>query len=238
MKIRNEDTMKILAIGAHPDDLEILMGGTIAAFQAQGDEVVMATATDGARGGTLAPEELVRIRRQEAAAGAALFGLTPVMLGFPDGGLRADAPVIDRIAGLIRDARPTLIITHAPNDYHGDHRALSDAVRIAANFVAPVMWMETIMGVGFTPTHYIDITPHMDLKRQAIRQHRSQDPKRFVDMAELGGRYRSAQCNADNGYAEVFRFEPIFPFGDIRNLLPPAPGLSRVRDRQVAPGND
>jgi hypothetical protein len=42
--------MKLLAIGAHPDDIEILMGGTIAAFQAQGDEVVVAIATDGARG--------------------------------------------------------------------------------------------------------------------------------------------------------------------------------------------
>ena len=230
--------MKILAIGAHPDDLEILMGGTIAAFQAQGDQVVMATATDGAKGGTLAPDELVRIREEEAATAASLFGLAPVMLGFPDGSLRADPPVIDRLAALIRDERPALVITHAPNDYHGDHRALSDAVRIAANFVAPVLWMETIMGVGFTPTHYIDITAHMDLKRQAIRCHKSQDPERFVEMAELSGRYRAAQCNADKGYAEVFRFEPVFPFGDIRNLLPPAPGLSRVRDRQVAPGHD
>lgn len=224
--------MKLLAIGAHPDDLEILMGGTIAAFQAQGDAVIMATATDGAKGGTGDPAELVRVRRDEAFAGAALFGLTPIMLGFPDGGLRADAPVIDRIAELIRAERPTLVITHAPNDYNGDHRALSDAVRIAANFVAPVMWMETIMGVGFTPTHYIDITPHFDLKRAAIRKHASQDPERFVEMAELSGRFRSAQCNADKGYAEVFRFEPVYPFADPRNLLPPAPGLLPVRDRR------
>lgn len=223
--------MKLLAIGAHPDDIEILMGGTVAAFQAQGDEVVVAIATDGAKGGTIDPAELVEIRRQEAAAAAGVFGLTPVMLGFPDGGLRADAPVIDRIADLIRAERPQLVITHAPNDYHGDHRALSDAVRIATNMMAPVMWMETIMGVGFVPTHYIDITPYIELKRAAIRAHRSQDPERFVDMAELGGRYRSAQCNANQGYAEVFRFEPVFPFGDPRNLLPPAPGVLPVRDR-------
>ena len=156
------------------------------------------------------------------------------MLGFPDGGLRADAPVIDRIAALIRDERPQLVITHAPNDYHGDHRALSDAVRIAANFVAPVMWMETIMGVGFAPTHYIDVTPYFARKCKAIRKHKSQDPERFVEMAMLSGRYRSAQCNAPEGYAEVFRFEPIYPFADLRNLLPPAPGVSRVSDRAAA----
>lgn len=223
--------MKLLAIGAHPDDIEILMGGTVAAFQAQGDDVVPVIATDGAKGGTLPADELVSIRRDEAAAAAAVFGLKPIMLAFPDGALRADAPVMDRLADLIRTERPQLIITHAPNDYHGDHRALSDAVRIAANMVAPVMWMETIMGVGFVPTHYIDITPYMALKRAAIRAHRSQDPERFVDMAELGGRYRSTQCNAKDGYAEVFRFEPVFPFGDPRNLLPPAPGVMPVRDR-------
>jgi N-acetylglucosamine malate deacetylase 1 len=229
--------MKILAIGAHPDDLEILMGGTIAAFQAQGDEVIMVTATDGAKGGTDPGPALVRTRAREAKAAAAVFGIEPVMLGFPDGGLRADTPVIDRIAALIRDQRPHLVITHAPNDYHGDHRALSDAVRIAANFIAPVMWMETILGVGFAPTHYVDITPHFVRKLRAIRKHRSQDPERFVEMAELGGRYRSAQCNVPQGYAEVFRIEPIFPFADIRNLLPPAPGLSRVKDRAATPGH-
>lgn len=226
--------MKLLAIGAHPDDIEILMGGTVAAFQAQGDEVVPVIATDGAKGGMLDPAELVRIRRQEATAAAGVFGLTPVMLGFPDGGLRADATVIDCLAELIGTERPQLVITHAPNDYHGDHRSLSDAVRIATNMVAPVMWMETIMGVGFVPTHYIDTTPHFARKREAIRQHRSQDPERFVEMAELGGRFRSAQCNVNDGYAEVFRFDPIFPFGDIRNLLPPAPGVAPVRNRRAS----
>lgn len=224
--------MKLLAIGAHPDDLEILMGGTIAALLAQGDEVVLATATDGARGGTGDPAELVRLRQAEAAAGAAVFGLSPLMLGFPDGSLRADAPIIDRIADLIRTEKPHLVVTHAPNDYHGDHRALSDAVRIGANFVAPVMWMETNMGVGFAPTHYVDVTAHFPLKCEAIRKHQSQDPERFVAKAELGGRYRSAQCNVNDGYAEVFHFDPIFPFGDIRNLLPPAPGIAPVRNRR------
>jgi len=226
--------MKIIAIGAHPDDLEIYMGGTIAAFLAQGDEVMPVIATDGAKGGKGDPAELVRARRIEAGNAAAVFGLAPTMLGFPDGGLRADGPVIDRIAALIAAERPTLVITYAPNDYHGDHRALSDAVRIAASFVAPVMWMETTMGVGFTPTHYIDVTAYMALKREAIRKHASQNPERFVDMAELGGRYRAAQCNDTRGYAEVFRFEPVFPFADPRNLLPPAPGVLPVRDRRTA----
>src|SRR5690606_3164843 len=76
-----EQRMKILAIGAHPDDVEILMGGTVAAFQAQGDEVVVAIATDGAKGGTMEPAELVKVRQREAAEAAAVFGLVPLMLG-------------------------------------------------------------------------------------------------------------------------------------------------------------
>jgi len=223
--------MKILAIGAHPDDLEIFMGGTIAAFQVQGDTVVTAIATDGAKGGKGDPQDLARQRRIEATEAGALYDIMPHFLDFPDGGLRADAPVIDRIAALIRDEGPQLVITHAPNDYHGDHRALSDAVRIAASFAAPVMWMETLMGVGFAPTIYVDITPHIEIKARAIRAHVTQEPERYVEDSALGNRFRSTQCNLPKGYAEVFRFEPIYPFADIRNLLPPAPGLTRVRDR-------
>ena len=89
---------------------------------------------------------------------------------------------------------------------------------------------------------YVDITAALRRsRRKAIRAHLSQDPERFVDDGGAAGRYRSAQCNVPEGYAEAFRFEPIFPFADIRDLLPPAPGVSAVgiggkayRQRSVA----
>jgi len=221
--------LKILALGAHPDDIEIFMFGTMAAYAAQGAELTFAIATDGAKGGRSDPRVLARVRRQEAAAAAALIGAAPRFLDFPDGDLVADAALIGALKALIREIGPDLAITHAPNDYHGDHRALSDGVRIAASFGVPVLHADTMGGTGFAPTHYVEISGHADIKAKAIRMHQSQDPDRFVDIARTQNAFRSGQCNgAPGSLAEAYRFEPMFPFGDIRALLPPAPAIQSV----------
>ena len=147
--------MKILALGAHPDDIEIFMFGTMAAYAAQGAELTFAVATDGAKGGKNDPAVLARVRREEATAAAALLGAVPRFLDFPDGELVADAALIGALKTLIRETGPELVITHAPNDYHADHRALSDGVRIAASFAVPVLHADTMGGTGFAPTHYV-----------------------------------------------------------------------------------
>ncbi|RUV28429.1 PIG-L family deacetylase, partial [Mesorhizobium sp. M7A.F.Ca.MR.148.00.0.0] len=77
--------------------------------------------------------------RDEATAAAALVGAMPRFLDFPDGELVADAALIGVLKALIGQTGPDLVITHAPNDYHADHRALSDGVRIAASFAVPVL---------------------------------------------------------------------------------------------------
>jgi LmbE family N-acetylglucosaminyl deacetylase len=223
--------MKLLAIGAHPDDIEIYMFGLLAAATARGTELAFAIATDGAAGGTGDPTALTKQRKAEATAAAALLDVVPRFLDFPDGSLVGDAALIASLKALLNETKPDLVITHAPNDYHGDHRALSDAVRIAASFSFPVLWADTMMGTGFLPTIYVDATAQFDLKREAIGKHLSQDPQRYIALAELWNRSRAAQCNALGGYAEAYRFEPTFPFGDIRELLPPAPNPRAVRDR-------
>ncbi|MFA6155524.1 PIG-L deacetylase family protein [Mesorhizobium sp.] len=221
--------MKILALGAHPDDIEIFMFGTMAAYAAQGAQLDFAIATDGARGGMGDPRALSRARREEASQAAALLGVEPRFLDFPDGALVADAGLIAALKALIAEIGPDLAITHAPNDYHGDHRALSDGVRIAASFAVPVLHADTMGGTGFAPTHYVDISAHAAIKAKAIRMHQSQDPDRFVDVARTQNEFRAGQCNGVPGsLAEAFRFEPAFPFADIRALLPPAPPIRTV----------
>ncbi|TIN24972.1 MAG: PIG-L family deacetylase [Mesorhizobium sp.] len=221
--------MKILALGAHPDDIEIFMFGTMAAYAAQGAELTFAIATDGAKGGKSDPRTLARVRREEATAAAALLGVAPRFLDFPDGELVADAALIGALKALIGETEPDLVITHAPNDYHADHRALSDGVRIAASFAVPVLHADTMGGTGFSPTHYVDISAHADIKAKAIRMHQSQDPERFVDGARTQNLFRASQCNGAQGsLAEAYRFEPTFPFADIRALLPPAPAIRKV----------
>jgi LmbE family N-acetylglucosaminyl deacetylase len=230
--------MKILALGAHPDDIEIYMYGTLAAWKQMGAELVLAIATDGSKGGTLPADELRHLRKAEATAAVASLGVTPVFLDFVDGELLPDPPLVNRLKVLITSEMPTLIVTHPPNDYHGDHRALSDAVRLASSFTAPVVWADNLEGVGSTPTYYVDITQHFAAKITAIRKHASQDPERLVALAETLNGFRAAQSNQPAGsYAEAFRFEPQFPFVDLRELFPPAPRLGVVRDRRTSPSS-
>jgi len=223
--------LHILAIGAHPDDLEIYAFGTLSAWAAMGARLTLAVATDGARGGSQPPEDLRRVRAQETTLALAPLG-TPLMLGFADGALRADAALDRGLKALFSDDAPDLVVTHAPNDYHPDHRALSAAVTQAAGFSVPVLFMDTLNGTGFAPTHWVDVTPHWRAKETAIRSHRSQDPDRFVIAANRQAAFRAGECNGPpEARAEAFRFEPRFPFADIRSLLPGAPPLRRVAAR-------
>jgi LmbE family N-acetylglucosaminyl deacetylase len=225
--------MRILALGAHPDDIEIYMFGALAAWKQNGADIAFAIATDGSKGGKGNPAALSKKRKKEATAAAAHLDVVPTFLDFPDGTLVADAALIGALKALVAEADPDVVVTHAPNDYHGDHRALSDAMRIAANFHVPVLWADTMQGTGFAPTHYIDTTAHGVLKAAAIREHASQDPGRFVTMAEQLAAFRASQTNGAPGtLAEAYRFDPQYPFADVRDLLPPAPPVRPVGDRR------
>jgi LmbE family N-acetylglucosaminyl deacetylase len=137
---------------------------------------------------------------------------------------------------VIRAIDPDLVVTHAANDYHADHRALSAAVSQAVNFAAPVLWMDTLNGTGFLPTHYVDVTAQFPAKCAAIRCHESQDPERFVLSATRQAAFRAGECNGGpQARAEAFRFEPRFPFADIRALIPKAPAVCPIVARDKDP---
>lgn len=226
--------MRVLALGAHPDDIEIFAFGSLMAWRAMGAEVEVAVATDGAAGGADNPGVLRRTRRAEATAAARLLEVAPRFLDQPDGGLVPDGSLIGLLGSLVRDVGPDLVVTHAPNDYHADHRALSAAVSQAVNFAAPVLWMDTLNGTGFVPTHYVDVSEQFPAKCTAIRCHASQDPERFVRSAARQAAFRAGECNGGpDARAEAFRFEPRFPFADIRALIPPAPLVRPVLSRAV-----
>ena len=122
--------MNVLAIGAHPDDIEIGCGGALALHGLDGDQVVVCCATDGEAGGlSQAPTEIGAVRRAEAVAGAQRLGvLEPRFLGFPDGQL-ADAGfrLVTALGRLVREERPALVYVHHPEDVHPDHAHLGIA---------------------------------------------------------------------------------------------------------------
>jgi len=215
--------LNITAIGAHPDDLEIFMYGCLAAMKARGDRLTLIVATDGAKGGSEPGPALAAQRAEETQKGLVDLG-KPQLLGLPDGALAMARDARQVITEAINASQPDVIITHGPEDYHPDHRALAHYVQDAAGFRCPILIADTLMGVGFQPEFYVDITPHMAAKEKAIMAHTSQMPHRFTDAARITNRFRAAQCNAPDGhYAEAYRLERRFPFTDIRSLLPDAP---------------
>jgi N-acetylglucosamine malate deacetylase 1 len=105
--------MRILAVGAHPDDVEINCMGTLARYIKEGHHVTIAHVCTGDKGHvTIPPAELAKIRRQEAQQAAALIGATSLCLEYPDGELYVSDASVRRVTDLIRQVRPDLIITH------------------------------------------------------------------------------------------------------------------------------
>lgn len=226
--------MRVLAIGAHGDDLEMFCGGTLARCTARGDQVWMCVVTDGRGRPQGDPAEVVRIRQAEAAQSAAVIGAQPVWMGLPDGGLWFDEPTRHQFIEVIRECQPDLIITHPPDDYHPDHKTTSrlvmDAAQIArtANYrsrfaphraVVPVAFMEAERGIGFVPEEYVDISEVWPHKLAMLDCHRSQmmpgayDPtfvlppsqdNLFHHYARALGQFRGLAVNC--AYAEGFRF--------------------------------
>jgi LmbE family N-acetylglucosaminyl deacetylase len=217
--------MKILAIGAHPDDIEIFMFGLLTILKKRGDKIFTMIATDGAMGGANKGILLKNKRKKEAVLGLKSLS-SPIFLDIPDGELGDDPKHKKFIKENILDIMPDLVITHSHKDYHSDHRSLSMLISNSVSHYIPLLFCDTLMGINFQPDYYIDITDAFIIKKEAIFNHSSQDPQRFVDLSMLMNSYRAAQCNAPKGsYAEAYSFFPSFPFSDIRNILPPSPKI-------------
>lgn len=128
--------LRILILGAHPDDADIKCGGTAAKWTALGHQVTMVSLTDGGAGHqTLRRPELVERRRAEAQASGAVIGAEYLVLDHHDGELFPSLEARQSVIRLIREKRPDALITHRPTDYHPDHRYTALLVQDAAYMV-------------------------------------------------------------------------------------------------------
>lgn len=128
--------LRILIIGAHPDDCEYKAAGIAALYRRQGHVVRFVSVTNGDAGHhVLQGERLAQVRAQETLASGAVCGVEYEVLNHHDGRLEPSIPARMEMIGLIRRFRPDLILTHRPNDYHPDHRATSQLVCDAAYMV-------------------------------------------------------------------------------------------------------
>ncbi len=130
------DKPRLLILGAHPDDAEYAAGGLATRYRQLDKEVKMVSVTDGSAGHhQRSPEELIPLRRKEAAAAGAVIGATYETWDFSDGKLQPTLEVRDRIIAEIREYQPDLVLTHRPFDYHPDHRAVGQCVQDASYMV-------------------------------------------------------------------------------------------------------
>lgn len=234
--------MRVLAIGAHPDDVEIACSRTLAKYVKRGDKVIVCHASSGNLGHVvIPPDELRVIRANEAKKAGEMAGIEVICAGFDDLELFDNNKAArDKMVEVIRYANPDVIITHAPDDYMPDHTAVSRLV-FDASFTAtlpnyppktdtpaklvPIYYMDTLAGVNFNPSEFVDITEEIDLKLKMLNCHESQivwmrehDGIDFPDMVKTCSRYRGYQCGA--AYAEGFRQCQVYLKGTTKRMLP------------------
>lgn len=234
--------MKVLAIGCHPDDIEVSCAGTLARYRREGHEVILCHVANGNMGHVvIQPDELRAIRAMEAKNSGALIGAEVLTCDIDDvavySGLKEQR---DKVVDIIRYAQPDVIITHSPDDYMPDHVEVSKLVFDAA-FAAsvphygtsrdtsarltPIYYMDHLAGIDFHPTEYVDITDTMDIKLQMLEMHVSQmkwmrdhDNIDFAEFVTTCARFRGLQSGVK--YAECFTQCQAWPKLTTKRMLP------------------
>jgi len=225
--------MNILAIGAHPDDVETYGAGTLAKYAKLGHKIFMATSTNGNIGSAHhTMEEIAAIRKEEARKSAALIGAEYICLDYDDEMFFEDRAARMKFLDLFRYCKADIVFTHAPQDYNPDHMLTSKIANDVVNMVAiahlktpsppyenipTLYYWESVYGLQFTPTDWVDISAEFETKKEMLGMHVSQQQwmkdcygdtlgsegnNDFFENILITSRYRGMQCGVK--YAECF----------------------------------
>jgi LmbE family N-acetylglucosaminyl deacetylase len=235
--------MNVLAVVAHPDDAEILAGGTLAKYSQRGDKVFIAITTNGEVGHPQwSKEKIAQVRKQEAEQAADVIGAELIWLGFPDEFLFDTREVRLTILNALRSCRPDIVLTHYPGDlYNPDHTLTGQIVNdVAIMTTVPkietdaspcakipvVYFMDSMAGVNFQPDEYVDISHTFNTKMEMLSKHESQVSDwlknqyevSIEEMVEVTSRFRGIQAGVK--YAEGYIRAKAWPRGVTGTLLP------------------
>lgn len=184
----------ILAIGAHPDDIEFGCGGSLAKYSERGHSLYLLVMTGGGLG---APAET---RMAEQQASRQILGAKEVFWGgYQDTHLGLDVEMIKKIENVIGAVRPDFIFCSFPDDTHQDHRHLAQAVMSATRYIRNVLFFEGPTTQNFNPQVYVDISDTLERKLEALRAHQSQVMKTnienlsIIEMARSFANFRGSQ---------------------------------------------
>lgn len=233
--------MNIAFVTAHPDDAEIFCGGTMIKYIQNKHKVTIIIATNGEVGSpTLPKEEIAKIRYEEAKEGAKIIGADLIWLGYPDEFLFDCRETRIAVLNALRKANADVVFTHYQDYYNCDHNTISKIVNDVGILLTvrnietehpptktnPYLYfMDTVVGIGFNPEEYVDITDVFETKKKALLSHKSQytwlkehSKVDYADMMEIQAKFRGYQAGVK--YAEAFIGVKAWPRGIVKSLLP------------------
>lgn len=201
--------VNILAIGAHPDDIEFGCGGTLIKYRDKGHRIYLLVMTEGGMGAQTS------VRAGEQLSSQAILGAEEVFWGgYEDTHLMADQEMINKIEKVISTVRPVFIFCNFIDDTHQDHRHLAQATISATRYIRNVLFYEGPTTQNFSPHVFVDIFDTLDGKIKALEAHRSQFTKTNIEdmtiaeLARSSANFRGIQSRVK--YAEAFHSSRLF----------------------------
>ncbi len=202
--------LNILAIGAHPDDIEFGCGGALIKYtQKKGNRLFLLVMTGGGLGGSSS------VRTKEQKASGKILGAEKIYWGgYEDTHMVVDSDLIGKIEVVIAEVKPNFIFCNFPDDTHQDHRHLAQAIMSATRYIRNVLFFEGPTTQNFNPQVFVDISDTLDRKIEALQAHRSQVMKTniedlsIVEVARSSANFRGIQGRVK--YAEAFHSLRLF----------------------------
>jgi LmbE family N-acetylglucosaminyl deacetylase len=202
-------TANILAIGAHPDDIEFGCGGALVKYARKGHRLFLLVMTGGGLGGSSS------VRTEEQKVSGEILGAEKIFWGgYEDTHLIVDVELIGKIEAVIAEVKPDFIFCNFPDDTHQDHRHLAQAIMSATRYIRNVLFFEGPTTQNFNPQVFVDISDTLDKKVEALQAHRSQVMKTniedlsIVEVARSSANFRGIQGRVK--YAEAFHSLRLF----------------------------
>jgi len=206
----NHNKMNILAIGAHPDDIEIGCGGTLAKYASYGHNIYLLIATNGTAG------DNGDIRKKEQHRSADILNAKEVFWGgYTDTELEVNKEAIIKVEAVIKKVKPDSIFVNFPDDTHQDHRHIAAITNSATRYIRNVLFYEAPTTQNFQPNVFVDIgEDFLKTKTELLKAHKSQINRTnisgvsILEVAQSTAHFRGVQARV--AYAEAFQSLRLF----------------------------
>ncbi len=201
--------MRIVVLGAHPDDPESGCGGLTVNAVRRGHEVCFVHATAFREGRTFFGQPERAVRTEEAKAAAVVLGVDAEILDYAHGTIHVHPENVARFKQILLDRRPDVVIAHWPVDTHPDHQCVGTialSVYLDPETQFDFYFFEVMTGqqsLHFRPTHYVDISDVAEIKHRALLCHRSQNGEEVWQSHETMHRLRGHECGAERAEAYI-----------------------------------